>query len=140
MTSRLPWPWRVWIVGLALIVPPLLYVAPIHRIAARLANTGRARTRPPIDVIVAEVDRWQGWLRWPWRTTCLKRASVLFTLLRRIDVEVELHIGVRRDDAGAFAAHAWLVRDGQPYLEHAGSAIERYRVIAQFPESKARGA
>jgi len=123
---------------LALIVPPLLYVAPIHRIAARLANTGRARTRPPIDVIVAEVDRWQGWLRWPWRTTCLKRASVLFTLLRRIDVEVELHIGVRRDDAGAFAAHAWLVRDGQPYLEHAGSAIERYRVIAQFPESKAR--
>lgn len=134
VTNHLTWSWRAWIVGLALIIPPLLYIAPIHRIAGRLTAMGRARTVPPVDVIVAEVDRWQRWLRWPWHTTCLKRAAVLFTLLRRCGINVELHIGVRRNAEKAFGAHAWLVRDGQPYLEAGADALPSFRVIACFPE------
>ena len=135
MNHGLTLSWRAWIVALVLIVPPLLYVLPVHRLAARLASLGRARSDSPVEAIVAAVDRWQHRLFWPWRSTCLKRATVLFALLRREGIEVELHIGVRRNADHAFAAHAWLVRDGQPYLESPASPLTTYRLIARFPES-----
>ncbi len=45
--------------------------------------------------------------RWPFGDTCLRRALILGFLIRRLDPI--LCIGVRRDDAGEIAAHAWLV-------------------------------
>lgn len=48
--------------------------------------------------------------RWPFGDTCLRRALILGFLLRRLDPI--LQIGVRRDDAGDIAAHAWLVVAG----------------------------
>lgn len=48
--------------------------------------------------------------RWPFGDTCLRRALILGFLIRRLDPI--LCIGVRRDDAGEIAAHAWLVVAG----------------------------
>ncbi len=48
--------------------------------------------------------------RWPFGDTCLRRALVLGQRLRRLDPV--LVIGVRHDDGGRLAAHAWLVVDG----------------------------
>ena len=135
MNHRLTLSWRVWIIALVTIVPLALYMVPVHRLASRLAALGRARGTTPIDDIVADVDRWQHLLCWPWRSTCLKRASVLFALLRRGGIDVELYIGVKRDADKAFAAHAWLVREGMPYLESPGSSLSTYSLIARFPES-----
>jgi hypothetical protein len=76
--------------------------------------------------------------RWPppWRYTCLKRAAVLYHLLRRAGRPVELRIGVRRagGTGGALAAHAWLVRDGVPYLEPQSGQPSLHAVIVRLPE------
>ena len=63
-----------------------------------------------------------------------KRAAVLYALFRRSGMQVELWIGVRRDSDGALAAHAWLVRDGAPYLEALEGSLPTFQVIARFPE------
>jgi hypothetical protein len=47
---------------------------------------------------------------WPFDATCLRRALVLGQRIRRLGPT--LVIGVRRDDSGALAAHAWLVVAG----------------------------
>ncbi len=47
---------------------------------------------------------------WPFGGTCLRRALVLGHRIRRLDPA--LLIGVRKDDSGALAAHAWLVVAG----------------------------
>jgi len=48
--------------------------------------------------------------RWPFGDTCLRRALILGFLIRRLDPT--LLIGVRRDEAGEIAAHAWLAVAG----------------------------
>lgn len=70
----------------------------------------------------------------PWNHTCLKRATVLYYLLRRANRPVELLIGVKHDEKGAVTAHAWLVREGTPYLENDPTHPDRFNVIARFPE------
>lgn len=47
---------------------------------------------------------------WPFGDTCLRRALVLGQRIRRL--QPTLVIGVRHDDSGALAAHAWLVVAG----------------------------
>lgn len=48
--------------------------------------------------------------RWPCGNTCLRRALVLGALLRR--ERPVLMLGVKRDEAGETAAHAWIEIDG----------------------------
>lgn len=48
--------------------------------------------------------------RWPFGDTCLRRSLVVGFLIRRF--EPTLLIGVRRDEDGEIAAHAWLVVEG----------------------------
>ncbi|MGH7548610.1 MAG: lasso peptide biosynthesis B2 protein [Gemmatimonadales bacterium] len=111
-----------------------------------VVRPGRLVSRGEPDAAPAEADglddtslaRWVDGLlrrlRGPWRHTCLKRAAVLYHLLRRAGRPVELCIGVRRNGGGALAAHAWLVRDGIPYLEREPVAAQAHTVIARFPE------
>jgi hypothetical protein len=47
-----------------------------------------------------------------------------------------LRIGVRRDSAGAFVAHAWLTREEALLFEPPASRADQYRIIASFPEPK----
>ncbi len=59
---------------------------------------------------------------WIWRHSCLRRAAVLAYLLRRAGHDARVVIGVRRSEAGALEAHAWLACDGrEPYLEPSDS-------------------
>jgi hypothetical protein len=57
--------------------------------------------------------------RWRARTNCLPRALTLSWLLARRSVPSQLRVGVRRDDRGALAAHAWVEVDGRPVNEPA---------------------
>lgn len=132
---KLALPWRLRVFGLVVTVPPLLHVVPVHTLAVRLGARRRGYGTPPIDALVGEVDAWLTRLPWVWRTTCLKRASILYALLRRSGENVELHIGVKREADKSFAAHAWLVRDGQPYLEPSGTGFATFQVITAFPEN-----
>ena len=125
--------WRVRVALLVVAVPPLLYLIPTNRLVRFLGRLGHA-PRPDLASLVAEVDAWQWRLPWPWRSTCLKRSTVLYALLRRMGDPVSLRIGVRRDDGGTFLAHAWLMRDNEVYLEPASSDPSTFSVIVEFPE------
>jgi len=52
---------------------------------------------------------------------------------------VSLCIGVRRDEHGELLAHAWLLRDGDIYVEPTGTSevVSDYTLIAQFPDTTA---
>ncbi len=91
------------------------------------------------DPALAEwVDRVLNRLPWPWRRTCLKRAIVLHYLVHRAGRAAELRIGVRRDEHAALLAHAWLVRDGVPYLESGADHVDSYQLLTAFPPAGER--
>lgn len=130
--------WRIRTVGTVLVVPPLLHLLPLHRLAPRLGRGRRYPSDPVLtERIVGWVDRLLWRLPWPWRFTCLKRAAVLYALLRRTGIDIELWIGVRRDETRSLAAHAWLVHNGSPFLETGAEHIPSFQVIARFPEAGA---
>ena len=135
MRVSLSWPWRLLVCLLVWTVPPLLHVVSIDRLASMVRSGRAARTHPPDTVLADAVDWWLNRLPWPWRTTCLKRAAIMYALLRRTGVDVELRVGVKRQPDRSFAAHAWLMRDGHAYLEHQASTYQSFQVIAAFPES-----
>lgn len=119
-------------------VPPLLELASFARMERALRRLAELRvSSAPADRDAAQwVDRVLERLPNPWKITCLRRAAVLYYLLRSAGREVKLCIGVRRDDSGALLAHAWLLRDGELYLERANTVeiVSDYTLIAQFPQ------
>lgn len=91
----------------------------------------------PPDVIAAQwVDVALSRLPRPWTRTCLRRAAVLYYLMRAAGRRVDLCIGVRRDEHGALLAHAWLLRDEEVYLEPEATRtqVAGYSLIARFPQ------
>lgn len=141
MTPALPLGWRMRAGATVALVPPALSLVSFARLSRWLGG-GRPAAAPPSyedRELAAWVDGWLYSLPHPWRHTCLKRAAVLYHLFRQDGRDVALCIGVRRDAAGALAAHAWLERDGVPYLERESSSPSSYRIIARFPESASHG-
>jgi Transglutaminase-like superfamily len=135
MIQRLTPLWRLRATLAALLFPPLISTVSMERIAKWIA---RARSATPPDSSVDDralaewVDRVLRRLPPPWRHTCLRRAVPLHYLLHRAGRPAELRIGVRRNEAGALAAHAWLTRDGKPYLEPGIEQIESFQVLTTF--------
>ena len=60
---------------------------------------------------------------------------MLYYLLRSAKRDVQLAIGVRRDEGGELKAHAWLLLDNVMYFESPTMApvVPTYREIARFP-------
>lgn len=141
MIRRLTPGWRIRATLTALVLPPLVYLVPLDRIARWIS-----RSRIPLtpddavdDRALAEwADRVLDRLPPPWHHTCLKRAVVLHYLLHRAGRPAELRIGVRRGTNATLAAHAWLVRDDAPYLEVGANQIGSYQLLAAFPAASAR--
>ncbi|MGQ0703489.1 MAG: lasso peptide biosynthesis B2 protein [Gemmatimonadales bacterium] len=119
-------------------VPLLLYLVPLPTLTRWIRRRKPGKPDPRIE------DAWLA--RWvdlalhrlppPWRHTCLKRAVVLYYLLRRYGHPAELKIGVKRNSENQVAAHAWLVREGSLYLEPGGAdrgAMDSYEIMAEFP-------
>jgi len=140
MSGRLTPRWRLRATLAALALPPLVHLCSLERLTAWIGRRGRARDAGRAgDAALADwVDRVLTVLPPPWRRTCLKRALVLQYLVRRAGGASELQIGVRRDRSGALLAHAWLVRDGLPYLEPGTEPVETFQVLATFPGAAAR--
>jgi hypothetical protein len=101
-----------------------------------LPSRQREAAAPPPDAMLAEwVDRMLRYAPWPWHTTCLKRAAVLFYLLGKAGRPAMLSIGVRRTTDKALAAHAWLTRGESVILEPVAEDVSAFERIARFPES-----
>ena len=142
MTAGLPLGWRLRAAALVLLVPPLVYVVSFARLASWLEGRGQPVPDAALDdtTLARWVDRLLRRLPGPWHRTCLKRSAVLYHLLRRAGRPVELYIGVHRQSEpgkGTIAAHAWLVRGGEPYLEAHPEHASSHVVIARFPDAPA---
>lgn len=62
--------------------------------------------------------------------TCWKRAAVLRRYLLLSGIETDVLFGVRKQNDGALAGHAWLERDGVPFLER---EEPQYTVTFRYP-------
>jgi hypothetical protein len=138
MSDRLPLGWRARAAAAVALVPPLVYFVSFARLTKWLGGISPGRPDAFDDRSLARwVDRLLRHLPGPWHRTCLKRAAVLYHLLRRAGRPVELWIGVHKAGAEPLRAHAWLVRAGEPYLESQPEHALRHTVIARFPEAGA---
>ena len=63
---------------------------------------------------------------------CWKRAAVLHRYLSRSGIKTRIVFGVRNDEGGNIAGHAWLESDGNPILE---STPPEYVVTYTFPSN-----
>lgn len=66
----------------------------------------------------------------PWEAECLVMAFAAQRMLNRRRLSSTLYLGMRRDEKGKTAAHAWL-RSGRFYLTGA-KELEQYTVVGQF--------
>ena len=64
------------------------------------------------------------------RPICWKRALVVYRMLRGEGEPVQLVIGVRKDDAAALHAHAWVSLEGIPLGEE---RAPEFRVVLVYP-------
>lgn len=140
MNRRLSPLWRLRATAAAILLSPLIYLVSLERLTAWVERRRPAFDADRVgDVALADwVDRVLGRLPPPWRRTCLKRAFVLHYLLRRAGRPADLLVGVRRDETGRLAAHAWLVREGRPYLETGTDRVDTFQVLATFPAAAER--
>jgi hypothetical protein len=132
--------WRLRAAAAALILPVAIRSMSLARLMALITPT--VETTAPIDD--RELARWVtrvlAHLPGPWHLSCLNRSVVLYHLLRVAGRPVELCIGAKRDGGVRLAAHAWLMLDGDPYLESESRLVTRLPVLARFPDGVARSA
>lgn len=62
--------------------------------------------------------------------SCLTQALALQWLLARAGHACELLVGVRRDETGRFAAHAWVACNGRIVLGAAQTRLEHFTTLA----------
>lgn len=68
----------------------------------------------------------------PIGTTCLATALVAQAMMQHHGYEAKLRIGVRRDGKGAFAAHAWLEREGKVIVGGPAEVVAAYAVMPEM--------
>jgi hypothetical protein len=80
---------------------------------------------------------------WIYKSTCLKRSLVLYRLLRKSGSDVHVCFGVRygdklpgREASKKLEGHAWLLHNGEIFLERNIEETKTYKVTYCFPERK----
>jgi len=86
-----------------------------HRLCRRWAQPGASPS--PRDGELERVQDTDRLVRWaagtgPYRNSCLARALIVWSLLRREGIETRLRLGVRKQRE-RFQAHAWIEYQGQ---------------------------
>ena len=131
--SRAEWLLLIRASGLLLAVELGLKLLPFKTLLALLRGSGVMKGERPVGhpvslgrmAYLVEVASHYHVLE----PTCLKKALVLYRLLRRRGMAVELVVGVTKAE-GKFEAHAWLEHRGQVIGE--GPAVDRYAPLRCF--------
>jgi hypothetical protein len=106
---------RILIYALCLVIfaRVILWVVPFSKVNRRLAAPVRARTirsRRDIDYFMTAIARASKYVP---GATCLTQSLAARLLLARSGFDAKLRFGARRNDAGAFEAHAWIESNGK---------------------------
>ncbi len=115
-----------------------LKLMPLRALRRLLSRVGRVREQgsaPAEEAICRTV--WAinaAGRRIPWASTCLTRALAAQVMLGRIGEMSDLHIGVSKDESGAFQAHAWLEGRGKVIIGGEESLAD----FARLPDVESR--
>jgi hypothetical protein len=110
----------------------LLSFRMVRRLALGAAAAGRPKACLPPERIAWAVAR--AGSRVP-GATCLPRALVAESLLRRMGYPATLHIGVTKGDDRTLEAHAWVECLGKVVVGEAG--VERYAMLSRAADADA---
>ena len=66
------------------------------------------------------------------RASCLTQGLAAQIMLARRGLPTTLHIGVKKDEAAPFEAHAWLTFEGRVILGHRRQLSDRYSQLAEY--------
>src|SRR4051812_21625058 len=104
-------------------------VQPFERIAGWLGLSTQEPTRSGGGALAEQVGEAvrRGARRTPWESTCLAQALACAAMLRWRHLPGALYLGMMKDAAGQFQAHAW-VRSGESILT-GGTDLQRYTVV-----------
>jgi hypothetical protein len=77
---------------------------------------------------------------WIYRPNCLKRSLAIYRFFRHYGINVQICMGVRKnrdlDNCSTdeyLQGHAWLMVDGNPFLENIGAVETVYTPVFSFP-------
>jgi len=102
-----------------------LWTLPLRFVMGISRRVSMARSAPPVEDSIHLVHQAVGRAaRYMPRASCLTRSLSIYAMLGRRGIVTQLRIGVVKDAAGKFLAHAWLERDGAKLFP--GEEIERY--------------
>jgi hypothetical protein len=90
-----------------------------------------------IEKVVKFTDYILGLNLWIYKTTCLKRSLVLYHFLRKLGMNVHICFGVKlpdRESRKKLEGHAWLLYNGDIFLERDIEMTKTYKVTYCFPE------
>ncbi|MDQ7029719.1 MAG: lasso peptide biosynthesis B2 protein [Ardenticatenia bacterium] len=119
---------------LALVLLPFRFMPRLPALVARLRRPARKTEVAPerIAWAVRVAER-----HLPGRRTCLVQALAAQTLLLRQGYDARLRIGVGRDEAGGFRAHAWVEYEGGILLGGSAESVGRaYRAFPALQEER----
>ena len=75
-----------------------------------------------------------------WRNTCLRRSLLLYHFLNKIGLKVRICFGVKynntvisKNHKGSLEGHAWLLLNGEIFLERNIEIVKKYNVTYCFP-------
>ena len=125
---RLPWSDKVLLIQATILIAGIrtaLRVLPFTVLCRLLKGLSRQSTGGEADDSTRERTIWaveRAVERFPAVGTCLTQAMAAHVLLARRGHDSNLRIGVRRDAAGRFDAHAWLELNGVVLIGEAGRA------------------
>ncbi len=84
---------------------------------------------------------------WIYRGSCLKRSLVLYYLLRKYGIDIQICLGIKYDeelsDSGVkerkLDGHAWLPYNGDIFPERDSETTKTYKMTYCYPERPGRG-
>ena len=135
------------ILSLVAVLPAMLRLLSIPMLMRMLTPRPTISFRNPVtdevrDKIVKYTDYIQGRNFWMFKSTCLRRSLVLYHVLRKAGIDVQICFGVRykgeslgEESPRDLEGHAWLLYKGEIFLERNVAMAKTYAVTYQFPPS-----
>ena len=127
------------------VLPAMLRLLSLPRLMKMLTHRDLRVCKDPDseskDKIVKFTDYLLNRNFWIYKSTCLKRALVLYYFLRRSGIDVQICFGVRSNAKSSeiktqnvLEGHAWLLYSGNIFLERDAKAIKTYTMTYSFPD------
>ncbi len=125
---------------LATILPLIIKFLSLPRTMQMITPSGTYRYNATNRKIIKYTEYILNLDFWIWRPTCLKRSLLLYHFLNKIGINVRICFGVKynksmisKDRNRNLYGHAWLLLDGEIFLERNIEIVRGYKVTYCFP-------